>query len=113
MRYLVDNMVQRSVTRLLRRKGRLTVEVRDVLAFNASDAVVAAYAEVEGRVLITHDSLMAERCLRQKIPHIWLRMRESLAVERLDQELASAEAFLRAGAVRVVLTGPRGRRRPA
>jgi hypothetical protein len=38
-----------------------------------------------------------------------LRMREAVAVERLDEELAAAGPDLRAGAYRVEIRGTRGR----
>lgn len=110
MRYLVDNMVQRSVTRLLRARGRSAVEVREVLAANAGDALVATYADVENRIVVTHDSLMAARCQRKGVRHVWLRMRESAAVTRLAEELEAVEAAFRAGQLRVELLGPALRR---
>lgn len=102
----MDNMVQRSVTRLLRHRGRSAVEVREVLGPRAPDAVVAEYANAERRVVITHDSQMADRCRRLALPHIWLRMRESAASERLTTELDAAEAALRSGQTRIEIRGP-------
>jgi predicted nuclease of predicted toxin-antitoxin system len=103
VRYLVDNMVPRSVTRLLRRRGLSALEVREALAANAPDAVIAAYAQAEGRVVITHDRVLAERCLRDGLPHLWLRTREADDAERLDGELDRIEGELIAGAVRTAV----------
>lgn len=103
MRYLSDNMVPRSVTRLLKKRGRSAIEVRQALSSDARDGIITAYAEEQRRVLITHDSLMAARCLRARVPHVWLRMRESEDADSLDAELEAVEAAFALGEIRVTL----------
>jgi predicted nuclease of predicted toxin-antitoxin system len=102
MKWLVDNNVPRGVTALLLDLGHEAVEVRQALADNAPDSVVAAYAAAEGLVVVTHDRGLARRCLLAGIPHLWLRTREPQDRERIREALpAIAEAFAH-GSIRVV-----------
>jgi predicted nuclease of predicted toxin-antitoxin system len=61
VRWLLDSNVPRGVTHLLRDQGEDVVEVRVVLAANAPDADVLAYASATATVLVTHDSALARR----------------------------------------------------
>lgn len=102
--WLVDNNVPRQVTVLLRDLGHDVLEVRAVLAANAPDAAIAAFARASGRRVITHDIRFARACWRDGIPHLWLRTSETEDVERLRGTIAAVETCLRDGALRVVLT---------
>src|ERR1035437_322798 len=72
MKWLVDNNVPRGVTKLPLDLGHDATEVRQVLAHNAPDSAIAAYAAAEGFVLVTHDRGLARRCLLAGIPYLWL-----------------------------------------
>jgi predicted nuclease of predicted toxin-antitoxin system len=97
--WLLDNNVPRSVTHLLRDRGEDVVEVREVLAANAPDADVLAYARATASVLVTHDAALARRSRVIRHPCLWLRTREVHDVERFRTELAAIAAALAAGAV--------------
>jgi predicted nuclease of predicted toxin-antitoxin system len=102
VRWLIDNNVPRGVTRFLRDQGHEATEVRQVLADNAPDSVVAAYAAAEGLVVVTHDRGLARRCLLSAIPHLWLRTREPDDEERVREALPAIKEAFAAGSVRVV-----------
>lgn len=99
MAWLLDNNVPRGVTHLLRDRGDDTVEVREVLAANAPDADVLAYARATSRVLVTHDAALARRTRAVRHPCVWLRTREVDDVERFRAELPAIAAALAAGSV--------------
>jgi|SRR5665811_1159846 len=102
MRWLIDNNVPRGVTTLLLDLGHEVTEVRQVLADNAPDSVVAAYAAAEGLVVVTHDRGPARRCLRAGIPHLWLRTRQPQDEDRVREALAAIEEAFAQGWVRLV-----------
>ena len=102
MRWLIDNNVPRGVTTLLVDLGHEPTEVRQVLADNAPDLVVAAYAAAEGLVVVTHDRGLARRCLLAGTPHLWLRTREPQDRERIREALPAIEEAFAQGSVRVV-----------
>lgn len=104
MRCLVDNMVPRSVTYLLRDGGIDSVEVREVLGQSAPDDAVAAYAAAFGYVLVTHDRALARRALASGLPHVWLRTREPQDRHRLAEVLEEVGKVIDAGALRVTVT---------
>lgn len=92
MRFLLDQNVANSVAETLRDLGHEVEFVRDVLAANAADQLVAAWAEYEGCVLVSHDKDFQQ--LAPQIPHgqnarfrrlsrIWLRCSEPRAAERM------------------------------
>lgn len=99
MAWLLDNNVPRGVTHFLRDRGEDAVEVREVLAANAPDADVLAYARATASVLVTHDSALARRARAIGHPCVWLRTREVHDVERFRTELAAIAAALAAGSV--------------
>jgi predicted nuclease of predicted toxin-antitoxin system len=101
--WLVDNNVPRSVTLLLSDKGYDVVEVRAVLAHDAPDDAVVAYARARGLVLITHDRGCARRALASEVPHVWLRTREIQDRDRLEEALPEINAQLKGGAIRISL----------
>jgi predicted nuclease of predicted toxin-antitoxin system len=101
--WLLDNNVPRGVTHLLRDLGDDVVEVREVLAANAPDADVLAYARATGSVLVTHDSALARRARAIGHPCVWLRTREVHDVERFRVELTAIAAALAAGSVDIRL----------
>ncbi len=108
MRWLVDNNVPRSVTLLLRDSGHDAVEVRQVLALDALDQEVAAYARAAGRIVLTHDRGLARRCLALGLVHLWMRTREPDDVGRRRASLTGIEAHLSHGtALRAVLSARR------
>jgi predicted nuclease of predicted toxin-antitoxin system len=115
VRWLIDNNVPRGVTRFLRELGHEATEVRQVLAHDAPDSVVAAYAAAEGFVVVTHDRGLAKRCLLAGIPHLWLRTREPDDEERMREALPAIEEAFVQGSIRVVAsrrtltTGPDAR----
>jgi predicted nuclease of predicted toxin-antitoxin system len=102
MKWLVDNNVPRGVTELLLDLGHEAVEVRQALADNAADSVVAAYAAAEGLVVVTHDRGLARRCLLAGTPHLWFRTREPQDRERIREALPAIEDAFAQGSVRVV-----------
>jgi predicted nuclease of predicted toxin-antitoxin system len=104
VRWLIDNNIPRSVTWLLLDRGAEAVEVRAVLAHDAPDAAVAAYAAAEDFVLVTHDRALARRCLGNGVPHLWLRTPEPKDAERIGQTLPAIEEAFDARAVRVTVT---------
>lgn len=104
MRWLIDNNVPRGVTWLLLDRGDEAVEVRAVLAQDAPDAAVAAYAAAENFVLVTHDRALARRCLGNAIPHLWLRTPEPRDAERIGETLPMIGEAFRSCAVRVTVT---------
>jgi len=55
LRFLTDEDIPRSTARILRDAGFDAVDVRDVGLRGKSDALVYAYAQREGRLLITCD----------------------------------------------------------
>ena len=101
---LLDNNVPRSVTHLLQDQGWDAVEVRDVLASDAPDADVLAYARATARVLVTHDRGLARRARLARHPHIWLRTRETQDLDCLVAVLVEVERALNEGAVDLRLT---------
>jgi predicted nuclease of predicted toxin-antitoxin system len=103
--WLLDNNVPRGVTHLLRDRGDDVVEVREVLAANAPDADVLAYARATARVLVTHDTALARRARQLQHPCLWLRTREVHDMERIRTELATIAAALAAGSVDLRLGG--------
>lgn len=107
MRWLLDNNVPRSVTHLLRDRGRDVVEVREVLAPDAPDADVLAYARATERVLVTHDVALVRRARASAHPHLWLRTREVDDRERLAADLDTIEEALAEGAdaIRLLRSG--------
>ncbi|MGD0248980.1 MAG: DUF5615 family PIN-like protein [Candidatus Limnocylindrales bacterium] len=102
MKWLVDNNVPRGVTTLLIDLGHEVAEVRQALADNAADSVVAAYATAEGFVLVTHDRGLARRCLLAGIPHLWLRTSEPQDEGRIREALPATEEAFAQGSIRVV-----------
>ena len=104
MKWLVDNNVPRGVTELLLDLGHDAVEVRQALADDAPDSVVAAYAAAEGFVLVTHDRGLARRCLLAGIPHLWLRTPEPQDEHRIREALPAIEDAFAQGSVRVVVS---------
>jgi predicted nuclease of predicted toxin-antitoxin system len=102
MKWLVDNNVPRGVTTLLLDLGHDATEVRQVLADNAPDSAVAAYAAAEGLVVVTHDRGLARRCLLAGIPHLWLRTPEPRDEDRTREALPAIEEAFAQGSVRVV-----------
>jgi len=104
VRWLIDNNVPRGVTWLLLDRGDEAVEVREVLAHDAPDAAVAAYAAAENFVLVTHDRALARRCLGNAMPHLWLRTPEPRDAERIGEMLPLIEEAFRSHAVQVTVT---------
>jgi predicted nuclease of predicted toxin-antitoxin system len=102
MKWLVDNNVPRGVTTLLLDLGHEATEVRQALADNAPDSAVAAYAEAESFVLVTHDRGLATRCLLAGIPHLWMRTPEPQDEDRIRGALLAIEEAFAQGSVRVV-----------
>lgn len=103
MAWLLDNNVPRGLTHLLRDRGEDAVEVRDVLAANAPDADVLAYARATARVLVTHDAALARRARAVRHPFVWLRTREVDDVERFRAEISAIAEALAAGSVDIRL----------
>lgn len=99
MAWLLDNNVPRGLTHLLRDRGEDVVEVREVLAANAPDADVLAYARATARVLVTHDTALARRSRSVRHACVWLRTREVDDVERFRAQLPAIAASLAAGTV--------------
>src|ERR1035437_6455801 len=102
MKWLVDNNVPRGVTKLPLDLGHDATEVRQVLAHNAPDSAVAAYAGAEGFVLVTHDRGRARRCLLAGIPHLWVRTPEPQDEDRIREALPAIEEAFARGSIRVV-----------
>jgi predicted nuclease of predicted toxin-antitoxin system len=97
-------MVPRAVPLMLASRGRSALEVRQVLAHDASDGLIARYAQTQSRVVVTHDPGMADRCRREGVRHVWLRTRETLDATGLDSELEVVEQAFRSGALRIEIT---------
>ena len=55
MHFLMDASLPRSATALLQRLGHDAVDVRDLGMGSATDDVIAAYARLNRRVLVTRD----------------------------------------------------------
>ena len=87
---------------MLRDRGQEATEVREVLAQDASDDAVTAYAASQGLVLITHDRGCA-RANASGVPHLWLRTPETGDLERLRDVLLEVQSRLEAGATRLTL----------
>ena len=92
MRFLIDQNVQDSVSTTLRGLGHDVVLVREVLSMDAPDPLVAATAERESRILVSHDgdfrrlSHVTGRADRARFPRlscIHLKCREEHAAERM------------------------------
>lgn len=103
MAWLLDNNVPRGLTHLLRDRGEEAVEVREVLAANAPDADVLAYARATARVLVTHDAALARRARAVRHACVWLRTREVDDVEGFRAELPAIATALAAGSVDIRL----------
>ena len=101
LRFLIDNMVPRGVTKLLRRLAHDAVEVRNVLTEDADDGAVVAYAHAQRRIVVTHDPGVARRCKAMGVQHVWLRTRESDDAMRLEEIAGQLEAALQGTALRV------------
>ncbi|MEI8334731.1 MAG: DUF5615 family PIN-like protein [Chloroflexota bacterium] len=102
--WLVDNNVPRGVTQLLRQRGHMAVEVREVLGAAASDPVIAAYARRRHLRVVTHDAGFATRCLVDRLPCLWLRTRQRDDRARLEPVLDELVAAFDAGVSHAVLT---------
>ncbi len=101
---LLDNNVPRSVGLLLGDRGWDIVEVRAVLAHDAPDVDVLAYARATVRVLLTHDRGLARRARAAGHPSVWLRTPETQDRDRLESCLAEVEAALAGGYPQVEVT---------
>ena len=102
--WLVDNNVPRQVTHLLRDLGHDVLEVREVLAPDASDAVIASFARRSGRRVVTHDVRFARACQRDGIAHLWLRTPEVDDARRVRETIETIGLCFDAGAIRVTVT---------
>lgn len=74
-----------------------------MLAQDAPDDAVVAYAHAKELVLVTHDRGCARRALASGLPHLWIRTREMAARDRLHDALNEIEAAFDGGATRVTL----------
>ena len=94
---------------LLADRGWDVVEVRAVLAHDAPDADVLAYARASGRRLLTHDRGLARRAREAGHPSVWLRTPETQDRDRIESYLPSLETALAGGQlqVQVIRTGLR------
>ena len=103
--WLLDNMIPRSVTHMLRGRGEVAIEVRAALGQEAPDKAIAAYAAARGLWLITRDQGCADAARKAGAPHIWLRTPQGRGQERdrIDEMLDEIKAALGGSSDRVVL----------
>ncbi len=100
--WLLDNMIPRSVTLLLRDKGQRAIEVREALGQEASDKAIAAYAASEDLWLITRDPSCADDARVSGVPHVLIRTPQGRRRER-DRLEETLDEIMRA------LAGPTDR----
>lgn len=103
MRFLLDNMVPRGVGRVLARSGHRTIPVRRALRQDASDADIVAYALAQNLRVVTHDVGMARRARNARLQHVFLRVPEPIAEERVAAVVRDIEILLDGPAVRVTV----------
>jgi len=101
IRFLVDQNVQMAVARWLTAKGYEVLHVRDILAADSPDKLIAFVANEAGLIVVTHDKHF--RKIAELLPEgtrnrfvagsgrITLRVNEAHAVRRLESEW---DAFL-------------------
>lgn len=101
-RYLTDENVTRSATRVLRHAGREVLESREVIGPQATDKVLEWIAARSGLVLVSRDrdfraiiEGVNTRGMRKSAQTIWIRVHESREAHRLSQCLALIESHLR------------------
>ena len=88
---------------MLRDLGFDALEVRTVLAQDAPDDAVVAYALAQGLILITHDRGCARRAAASGVRHVRLRTRETQDRERLRASIDEVLTAFDGGAVRVTV----------
>jgi len=103
VRFLLDNMVPRGVGRVLLRQGHRTVSVRRALRQDASDAEIVAYAVAQRLLIVTHDAGMARRARNARVQHVFLRVPEPIAEERVAAAIGDIETLLDGTALRVTV----------
>lgn len=115
LRFLIDENVQRSVTRWLDARGHEVHESRDVAGSQARDAVLDWLASTEGLTIVTYDTdfrfavrRMApqgtQKKMRAHASILWLGIPEPRALERIIQCMEIVEhqyAYARDVGVRV------------
>lgn len=100
----MDNNVPRGVTRLLRERGHVAIEVRERLGAEAPDTAIAAFARSEDLRVVTHDVEFARRCRANGVPALWLRTPFTEDRRRLDDVFGTVVEAIAAGASQLVLT---------
>lgn len=96
LRFLIDQNVQMAVARWLMAKGYEVLHVRDILAADSPDPLIAFVANQEGLIVVTHDKHF--RNIAKLLPvgsrntfasgsgRISLQVNEAYAVARLEDE---------------------------
>ena len=95
----MDHCVPEAVARVLIDNGYPTVRLREELAANSPDPLVAAVAELNGAVLISHDTDFKRLAPRagigrrrfQRLSRIALTCRAPLAATRMEAALSLIE----------------------
>ncbi len=91
-RYILDENVSRHLTTLLQARGREAFESRSVVGAQAADTVVEWIAANEALVVISHDQHfkgivrgVSRQRVRRTAITLWLSVRETHVVKRVDQ----------------------------
>lgn len=99
IRFFVDNCVPDSVGNMLKAKGYDTVLLRQQIAPNSPDPLVAAVSEMNGAILVSTDADFKSIAPRagigrrrfQRLSRIGLTCRPPLAARRLEAALSLIE----------------------
>jgi len=100
LRLLLDNDVPDSVGHVFTRHGHEITHVRDILAANSSDQLVAAVSELDELILVTCDSdfkVVAPRIPKghrarfRKLSRIALECTQPLATKRIEAAMSFIE----------------------
>lgn len=100
MKFFIDNCVPNSVGHMLRTAGHEVIFLREVIAPNCPDPIVAAISEAQGAILVSLDSDFRSIAPRvgdgnkkrfRKLSRIGLRCSEPQAAARLRTALSLIE----------------------
>lgn len=100
--WLVDDQLPRSVTRLLRARGQVAIEVRTVPGGDAPHAAITAYAKANGLWVTTKDRAFAKRRRASGEPTLWLQMLQTEDIQGLRARLPDILGAIRAGTSQVI-----------
>jgi predicted nuclease of predicted toxin-antitoxin system len=100
MHLVIDNNVPESVAEKFRARGHRVELVREILAANAHDQLIAAYADLEGAVLVTGDRDFRQIAKRippggktrfKRLSRISIECHEPRAAQRIEEEIEFIE----------------------